>query len=67
MTLQPLVPLVSSTIYTAVVSGAKDANGFTMAAPFKWTFATASATVLSGQYTIWNSTAASAQRRNVRR
>ena len=45
VTLQPTTALSPSTTYTAVISGATDANGFTMAAPFTWSFATAAATI----------------------
>jgi hypothetical protein len=40
-TLTPSSPLLSSTTYTATVSGALDMSGTPMAAPFSWSFTTA--------------------------
>jgi hypothetical protein len=40
-TLVPSAPLQASTVYTATVSGVKDATGHVMAAPFSWSFTTA--------------------------
>jgi hypothetical protein len=41
-TLTPSAPLAAGTTYTGTVSGVKDAAGNTMAAPFNWSFTTAS-------------------------
>jgi len=56
-TLTPNAPLVSSTTYTATVSGAEDGAGNTMASPFSWSFTTVASITNA---TIWSDTAAPA-------
>ncbi len=51
-TLTPTAPLAAAMTYTATVSGATDASGYVMAAPFSWSFSTAPAG--SSQLTLWS-------------
>jgi hypothetical protein len=48
-TYTPSSPLAPSTAYAATVSGATDASGHTMAAPYSWSFTTAAAPTVTGQ------------------
>jgi methionine-rich copper-binding protein CopC len=56
LTLTPHSALVPFTTYTATVSGATDAAGNTMAAPYSWSFTTVPSTPITGA-TIWSNAA----------
>ncbi|MEV1005238.1 Ig-like domain-containing protein, partial [Nonomuraea sp. NPDC050202] len=43
LSFQPAQPLLAETVYTAEVSGARDAAGNTMISPYRWSFTTAEA------------------------
>ena len=54
VTLQPSAALKNTTVYTATISGVKDAAGNTIAAPFTWSFTTDAPASIPGLVASYN-------------